>query len=323
MMTPSARIDRRTALVRSAQAIAALCALPTGALADPAHGRGQGSTPPDPASRFIRVDGLRLHYLEWSTGAGDRRPALVLLHAGMLNARMWARFGSAMASAFRVVAPDARGHGDSEWKGPYENETLLGDLHGLVTGLGLRDLTLCGNSMGGTLAIGYAAAHRDTVRRLISVDTGAAPPPLPGSAADGPRPALPPALPAGPFTSPDDAQARLDPIMGRGFIDAMVTTNLTRQDDGRWRWKHDVAGMAAGLPRAMADPGRWTRWQSVTCRTLLLRGERSPALPDAMARRMVEGRSNVTLRVVPGAGHFIPLDQPEAFGQAVRSWLRA
>lgn len=319
MMTPSARIDRRTALVRGVQAAAALCTLPTGLLA----GRQPppGAAPQDPASRFIRVGGLRLHYLEWSRGADDRRPSLVLLHAGMLNARVWERVGRTLAPFFRVVAPDARGHGESEWKRPYETAVLLDDLHGVVTGLGLRDLTLCGNSMGGTLAIGYAATHPDAVRRLISVDTGAAPPPAPGSTGGTPRPALPPPLPDGPFASRDDAASRIDPIMGRGFIEAMATTNLTRGDDGRWRWKHDSAGLAEGLPQAMADPGRWTRWQRVTCPTLLLRGERSPALSDAMAQRMIEARTNVTLRVVTDAGHFVTLDQPDAFEAIVKAWL--
>ena len=319
MMTPSVPIDRRTSLLWGARAVAALCALRSDVLADTSTRQEPAGPSPAPVSRVTTVGGVRLHYLEWGAGAGDRRPALVLLHPGMLNARIWERFGNAMAPFFRVIAPDARGHGESEWKAPYETDTFLGYLHGLLSGLGLRDLTLCGNSMGGTLAIAYAAAHPDLVRRLISVDTGAAPPPPPGSTAAPPP--LPPPLPRGPFDDPRDAADRIAPVLGRGFIDAMLTTNLARAADGRWHWRHDDVGMSAALPRAMADPGRWTRWQSVTCPTLLVRGERSVALSAESARRMVEARPNATLQVVRDAGHFVELDQPEAFERAVRAWL--
>ena len=103
--------------------------------------------------------------------------------------------------------------------------------------------------------------------------------------------------------------------MGRGFIRAMADTNLVRREDGRWHWKHDYAGPVE------AAPGRWERWQAVTCQTLLVRGGRSPALSDDAARRMVAGRPNATLVVVPEATHFVALDQPEAFERAVRAWL--
>jgi pimeloyl-ACP methyl ester carboxylesterase len=312
------RIDRRTCLRWGARAAAGACAIPALARASSWQAPAAAATPP--VSRHVTVEGLRLHCLDWGPGA-RARPALVLLHAGMLNARMWEPFAASMSPFFHVVAPDARGHGESGWKRPYETDTLVGDLHGVLGALGLRDLTLCGNSMGGTLAIAYAARYPSAVRRLISVDTGAVPPPAPGSPAGGTRPPLPPPLPEGPFASPEDAAARIAPVMGEAYVRAMTTTNLKRLDDGRWAWKHDHAGISEGLARAMADPGRWARWMAVECPTLLLRGERSPALTPAMAEGMVAARPATTLEVVRDASHFIALDQPAAFERIVRAWL--
>jgi esterase len=101
----------------------------------------------------------------------------------------------------------------------------------------------------------------------------------------------------------------------------MVTTNLTRLQDGRWRWKHDYAGVLEALPAAMADQGRWERWQAVACPTLLLRGQRSPALSEETARQMVAARPRTTVQVVDDAAHFVMLDQPAAFERVVRAWL--
>ena len=53
----------------------------------------------------------------------------------------------------------------------------------------------------------------------------------------------------------------------------------------------------------------------------MLRGERSPALSQKAADRMVAAKENAVLEVIPGAGHFIPIEAPALFESAVRRWL--
>jgi pimeloyl-ACP methyl ester carboxylesterase len=79
--------------------------------------------------------------------------------------------------------------------------------------------------------------------------------------------------------------------------------------------------MAAGA-RSMSDPRKWPMWNAVRCPTLVLRGERSPALSQQAAERMVAGKENAVLEVIPGASHFIPIEAPALFEAAVRRWLR-
>jgi pimeloyl-ACP methyl ester carboxylesterase len=68
------------------------------------------------------VNGVKLHYLEW----GDKNASpLLLLHPAPLNARIWETFGLAMARTCRVVAPDARGFGESQWTNSYSDDIYI------------------------------------------------------------------------------------------------------------------------------------------------------------------------------------------------------
>lgn len=271
-------------------------------------------------SRSVRVNGVVLHYLEWGSPSA---PPLVLLHPAPLNAHVWDRLGPLMATRFRVVAPDARGFGESEWSERYEPDDFLADLGGLIDALRLTRPILCGNSMGGTLAYMYAGRHPAGVDRLILVDVVASEPAPPDAGGSPPtRPPLPPPIPPGPFTSAEAAAAAIPAVMGPAFARAMVEFNLRRTPDGHVRWRYDHGKVDAAGARSMADPRKWPLWKAIQCPTLVLRGERSPALSPAVAARAASANRHVTVAVVAGAGHFVPLEAPEAFEAAVRQWLQ-
>lgn len=119
-----------------------------------------------------------------------------------------------------MIAPDARGFGDSAWSDVCEGDVFLDDLHALIDALKLSRPILCGNSMSGTLAYMYAGMHPDRVERLIAVDTGPGEPPsvAPPGATPPSRPAGPPPLSPGPFRSVAEATAAILPMMGPASI---------------------------------------------------------------------------------------------------------
>ena len=315
---------------------AAVLALVDGRLPDDAPAVDTPRAPPTSRSRVVRVNGVRLRVLEW--GDPRARP-VVLLHAGMLNAHAWDAVARALASDLRVIAPDARGFGESDWAAPetYATDVFARDLHALADTLGLGRFVLVGNSMGGTVAMAYAATHPGRVERLILVDTGPGPdpnappppttPPPPGAPPGGvpagaaPRPPGPPPIPAGPFASAEDARARVAAAGWGRDAPAFTRENLRRDSTGAWRWKFDHAGIAGGFARAQADPRRWERWTSLAMPTLVVRGARSPALSPAAAAAMLRANPRASLVVVDDAGHFVAVDQPAAFTRAVRAWL--
>jgi pimeloyl-ACP methyl ester carboxylesterase len=92
--------------------------------------------------------------------------------------------------------------------------------------------------------------------------------------------------------------------------------------DGGLEWKYDKA-----LRDMMRQGGRretidlWEPLRRITAPTLLVRGADSDVLSVDVAKRMIDALPDGRLVEVPGAGHPVPLDQPEAFARAVRAFL--
>lgn len=103
-------------------------------------------------------------------GAG---PPLVLLHPLALNAQVWRGAVESLRHTFRVIAVDARGHGESSWNGDrFTVEDLAEDVAAVVAEAG-GPAHVLGMSMGGCTAIALAVRHPELVDRLVLVDTTA------------------------------------------------------------------------------------------------------------------------------------------------------
>ena len=66
----------------------------------------------DPESRFFQSQGLRLHYSDWGN---ENAPLMLLVHGGRDHGRSWDLIARSLQPHFHVLAPDLRGHGDSDW----------------------------------------------------------------------------------------------------------------------------------------------------------------------------------------------------------------
>lgn len=133
------------------------------------------SAPPTPGVPFTgdpqHVDGPsgRLAFRRRGTG----KP-LVLLHPLALAGDVWDPFAERLSGHFDVIAPDARGHGESAWDGkPFSMDDLAQDVLALLDALDLSSVHLLGMSMGGSVAIVFAGRHPDRVDRLVLADTTA------------------------------------------------------------------------------------------------------------------------------------------------------
>jgi 3-oxoadipate enol-lactonase len=114
--------------------------------------------------RYIQAGQVRLAYRTWGPA---QAPPLVLLHALGEDSSDWDPIATALASSWRVYAPDLRGHGASDWPGSYTIEQLTVDLAAFLDALDLAQVVLAGHSMGAPPAYLYAAWHPDRVTRLV------------------------------------------------------------------------------------------------------------------------------------------------------------
>ncbi len=78
----------------------------------PRRKKGESVKPNGPTSRIYFSQRLRLHYVDW--GNPDA-PPLILVHGGRDHCRNWDRLAQALRHDWHILAPDLRGHGDSQW----------------------------------------------------------------------------------------------------------------------------------------------------------------------------------------------------------------
>jgi len=268
------------------------------------------TTPRQPQSRTLDVNGLTLHYLDWgNVGA----PPVVCVHGYTSSAQAFNALARRFLDRRHFIALDVRGHGESAWSraGAYQYGDQVADLAAAVDKLGLSRFALVGTSMGGIIAMAYAGAHAERLTHLVINDIG--PDVETGSQRItqmvGSRPDE--------FATLDDAMAyrrQMSPIVaGRSVEDQreLALGVLKQRADGRWIWKMDPAyiqqRVRSGAP---ARPALWPALQRVTCPTLVVWGTDSDVISEAQAQRMVATLPKGELVVVPGVGHAPTLVEP-------------
>src|SRR5688500_15798276 len=129
-----------------------------------------------PASHSYFSQRLRLHYVDWGN---EGAPPLLLVHGARDHCRNWDWVARELQRDYHIIAPDLRGHGDSQWAvgGSYSLVDCVYDIAQLVHQRGLAPLTVMGHSMGGHVSLQYAGVFPEAVTKLISVE-GFGPPPF-------------------------------------------------------------------------------------------------------------------------------------------------
>ncbi len=274
------------------------------------------------SDELVELSNIRFHYRDWR-GPGDDAPVLVLLHGYTSHARSWDAFAEAMAASHRVLALDQRGHGETGWAVDHDYGTaaMVDDLAGFVAALGIRRFALLGLSMGGLVAMAYAGLRPAELERLVIVDIA------PTIARAGLENIQAGVARSAVFDSEQAAfeQARRDnPVPPIEHHRHRVHYSLMRMADGRFTYRYDPALRDPGLPRnRLSEAEGWQRVAAIAVPTLLIRGENSNILDAGVAERMLGTLADGRLAVVPGAGHPVPLDTPDAFLAVAREFLLA
>lgn len=256
-----------------------------------------------------RINGINLAYTDQGSGM-----PLVFLHAFPLNSAMWEPQVTALATRFRVVTPDLRGHGESDaplWR--YTMDQFADDVKGLLDHLSITRAVLIGLSMGGYILFACQRKYPERITALVLADTRAQ-----ADTEEGKMNRFALAQVAYREGAGAVAEAMLPRLLspaslqGRPDLVAQVRSIIMR---------NQVSGIAGDL-MAMADrPDSVPILKQIACPTLVIVGEADQATPPADARLMAEAIPGARLDMIPAAGHLANLEQPEAFNRAVRSFL--
>lgn len=115
---------------------------------------------------YADIHTARIRYLDKGNG-----PTLLLIHGLGATHADWQKQIDFFARVFRVIAPDLRGHGDSEGEGPYTVDRLATDCSQLLDVLKIGPFFVMGHAMGGAIAMQLALFKPERVKKLVLADT--------------------------------------------------------------------------------------------------------------------------------------------------------
>jgi len=257
---------------------------------------------------------------------------LLLLHGGRDHARNWDWVAQALRDSYHIIAPDLRGHGDSEWArgGQYAMIDYVLDVTQLLEQLQMFPITIIGHSLGGGIACQYSGVYPERVKQLVAIE-GLGPPP--GRTRHGPAHVRMrewmtqmrsyAGRHAHRYASLEEAVQRMQEANKR--LTAAQAHHLTvhgiyRNEDGTYTWKFDNYVRSQSPYEFNVEEAR-SIWQRITCPTLLLRGAESWAMDPLLDGRASAFR-NVRCVNIPRAGHWVHHDQLEEFLRVVRAFFK-
>jgi len=257
-----------------------------------------------PPSRFVTVDGLRLHLRD--SGPRDA-PAVLLLHGFGSSLHTWDEWAPALERTHRVIRIDLPGFGltGADPGGDYSDLRAVALLDALLDALGVAQADVVGSSMGGRIAWRFAAERPARVRRLVLMaPDGFA---SPGFAYGRPH-GVPLLMRALPYTLP---RSLLRGGTAPAFADPARLTGTLLD-------RYEAMMLAPGVRRAILDRLRIHALeppepflQRIAAPVLLLWGEQDRMVPARNAADYAAVLRDSRTVLLPGIGH-VPMEEDPA-----------
>ena len=268
-----------------------------------------------PPSRFVIVDGVRLHYREEGSG-----PPVVLLHANYASLFMWEPWAEALKDRYRVIRVDLPAHGltGPEPSGDYSLQRIQSLFEKFVDARGLERFVVVGTSIGGTVAMRYAADHPERIERLVMISPGSLEPRVRGRTTPANVPKI------------ADLLAWVTPRAFTAYLlrnDYGDPTRVTDAVIDEWyeMWMREGNRQAMiDLLRQYVSGGVEAKIRSIRVPVLLMWGERNKRVPLSLAyetRALLENSPVVQLEVLPGIGHMLVQEAPQQSAAVIRRYL--
>ena len=270
-------------------------------------------------SRNVVVRHQRFHLLEW----GDPSlPTLLFLHGGNQSAHSWDLVSLHLADRFHIIAPDQRGHGDSEWArdADYSSHAMAADAHAILSHFNIDQPIVIGHSMGGMNTLRLALEKPDLLDRLVLVDVG---PELSEAGAKTIRNFV---VDNREFDDLEDFiqnVQKYDPYRSREHIERTVKYNLLERADGKYISKRDHGPRLATtqMQREQSDRFFLSDASAISQPTLVIRGADSNLFSPEAAQRFAEALPQGQLKTVSDSGHNVHGQNTSGFIAALIPFL--
>jgi len=263
--------------------------------------------------RFLSQDGRSLYYRDYGDPLTTAAPVLCL--PGLTrNSKDFHRLASRLAAARRVICPDYRGRGRSDYdRDPrnYHPTVHLNDTRHLLAVTGLDDVVVVGTSFGGFLAIGLAIIAPSGLRAVVLNDVG---PTVSDSGLQRIMGYVGRDNPQSDWDAAVAEIARMFPgLAGQSRAELLEEAEATWRegDDGILHFDWDTR-LAEVITRAQGETDPWVLFRALRqFPVLALRGALSDILSAETLDQMAHAHPDLTAVTVPNRGHPLTLDEPE------------
>jgi pimeloyl-ACP methyl ester carboxylesterase len=266
------------------------------ALAQPANG-------PKPRSSFAKLDDIRVHYQNYGTG----KEALIFIHGWSCNINFWKANIPAFSSRSRVIAIDLPGHGESDKpQTKYSMDLFARAIDAVMRDAGVERAVLIGHSMGTPVIRQFYRLYPQKTRALVIVD---------GSLR--------------PFFDDESAKKFLEPFRGPNykehaeqminFLSSSVKNKATL-DEIRTAMLTTPQHVMIGAMDGMMSPEIW-KDDKINAPALALMANQ-PQWSDEYVKYARELIPGIDFQIWDGVSHFLMMDEPDKFNEALLAFLR-
>ncbi len=290
-----------------------------------------------PTSHVYFSQRLRLHYVDWGN---EEAPPMLLVHGGRDHCRNWDWVARDLSRDYHVIAPDLRGHGDSQWMigGSYNTVDYVYDIAQLLHQKHMTPATIISHSLGASVSLLYTGLYPETVKALIAIEgmglsSAAARTAESARSGDGAATGrmldnwvrdtrrIAGRLPRR-YPTLEEAFHRMqteNPHLSEAQARHLTIHGSNQNEDGTYSWKFDNY-VRATAPVGLTAEQIHHLHERITCPTLLVYGSES-WVPSPANDERASYLSKMRLAVIEDAGHWVHHDQLTEFLSIARAFL--
>jgi len=260
---------------------------------------------------IAEVNGIEIYYEE--SGKGEE--TLVFSHGLLWSSHMFRAQVEYFKSKYRVIAYDHRGQGQSEFRAPFDMDTLTDDAAALIRSVCNGPVHFAGLSMGGFVAMRLAARHPELVRSVLLLNTSANPEPVENHPKYKTLNSLVKWFGIFPLIA-----NQVMPIM---FAQSWLANPENKLEASYWKSQisknsKKVTGPVEGVIYRKGLEGELA---SISCPTLIIVGDEDVATKPEKAKFIQMGIKGSVLHMVSGAGHSSCIEKPGEVNRIINEFL--
>lgn len=284
-----------------------------------------------PVSHKFTSQRIQLHYVEWEN---EDAPPLIMVHGGSDHCRNWDWAAKALNKQFHIIAPDLRGHGDSDWSTTsYRLLDFIYDLNHLIAVNKFKKVSIIAHSFGGWISLLLAGLKPELVEKLVVIE---------GLDTKTPERRakmlnsnieridawmnLVTAISTVSHKSYPSFEAALEKMHSENsYLSEEQARHLTehavrKNADGTYSWKFDRHVMPLDEEVEMSIDDVFAIWRKISCPVLIIQGQESQfkKLPDDDAFNQFQNHKVVN---IPNARHWPHHQELDLFLKEVTTFL--